>query len=375
MIKPKQTSIKKSDACFVPKLRARTFFLSLAILSTGWHTNVLAACSMVSNQAANITITNTSSSALEVFWVDEGCVERLMTTLQPGQSQTGASFKSHVWRTRKATDKTLMTETQIVTNPATVTVKDPAPITAATFQTQVAAADALILPAASISNVVSPPNTPFVDPMPIPVVLTPLNALNPSPTKGSNPNPVPASRTVDAKLNGITVASATIGNFTEAVRPAHQRWTQFGGASATAPGFTGDLYESVEMEVPWNFYPAADGVPASKVWTFVEANTGAIGPVRIKAQYGRPVIHRVHNALPADNGGFGINQTSTHLHNGHNPSESDGGPTHFYDAGRFKDYHYPNVRAGFAADVPTSTFNGRTVLGGCQRDYELFMVS
>ena len=159
-------------------------------------------------------------------------------------------------------------------------------------------------------------------------------------------------------LSGVSVKSGQ-----DHFALATKKWTQFGGTSENTPGFTGKFYESVEMEVPWNFYPAVDNVPASKIWTFVEASTGAIGPIRIKAQYGEPVIHRIHNALPTDNGGFGINQTTTHLHNGHTPSESDGGPIHFYDAGKFKDYHYPNVRAGFASNVPTSGLNGRTVIG------------
>jgi FtsP/CotA-like multicopper oxidase with cupredoxin domain len=181
----------------------------------------------------------------------------------------------------------------------------------------------------------SPPNTPFVDPLPIPPVMQPVS-LNPAPTNG--PNPLPSAVT----------------GFPEANRPDHQRWEEFLPAK---------MYESIEKAVQHNFYPARDGVPPSTVWTFVEASTGAAGPVRIKARYGEPVIHRVHNALPEDNGGFGINQTSTHLHNAHNASESDGGPLQFYDAGQFKDFHYPNVRAGFAKTHPESTWNGRTVPG------------
>jgi FtsP/CotA-like multicopper oxidase with cupredoxin domain len=60
---------------------------------------------------------------------------------------------------------------------------------------------------------------------------------------------------------------------------------------------------------------------------------------------------------------FGINQTSTHLHNGHTASESDGGPIQFYDFGQFKDFHYANARAGFSNTHPTSSLNGRMVIG------------
>jgi FtsP/CotA-like multicopper oxidase with cupredoxin domain len=181
----------------------------------------------------------------------------------------------------------------------------------------------------------SPGNTPFVDPLPIPPVMTPV-ILNPAPTRGTNP------------------ALSAVTGFTEANRPDHQRWEEFLPAT---------MYESVERAVPHDFYPDIDGVPPSTVWTFVEPSTGKAGPLRIKARYGEPVLHRIHNDLPADNGGFGINKTSTHLHNAHVASESDGGPLHFYDAGQFKDYHWPNVRAGFSKTHPETSWNGRTVRG------------
>jgi FtsP/CotA-like multicopper oxidase with cupredoxin domain len=190
----------------------------------------------------------------------------------------------------------------------------------------------------------SPPNTPFKDPLPIPQPLQ-TTTLSPAPTKGTNP-----------------VASAVTG-FTEAVRPDHQRWTAFGGQSDTAPGFTGPQYEIIEQAVEHDFYPVSDKVPPSTIWTFVDATNRNTGPLRINAHYGQPAVVRIHNDLPEENNGFGINQTSTHLHNGHTASESDGGPTHFYDAKQFKDFHYPNVRAGFASTHPTSTLNGVVVPG------------
>src|SRR5215470_14707038 len=41
-------------------------------------------------------------------------------------------------------------------------------------------------------------------------------------------------------------------------------------------------------------------------------------------------------------------QVTTHLHNGHTPSESDGNPCDFYKNGFFCDQYYPEVRAGFS---------------------------
>jgi FtsP/CotA-like multicopper oxidase with cupredoxin domain len=199
----------------------------------------------------------------------------------------------------------------------------------------------------------SPPNTPFVDPLPIPRIVQPTT-LNPAPSRGSNP-----------------VASALTG-FTETNRPDHQRWTEFGGAAA-GPGFASTQYELVEMAVQNDFYPDIDGQPPSTLWTYVDATTLGRNPLNanlsnvalawIQARYGVPVLLRIHNALPTENHGFGINQTTTHLHNAHNASESDGGPVQFYDARIFKDFHYPNVRAGFSSTHPSTTLNGRTVIG------------
>ena len=178
--------------------------------------------------------------------------------------------------------------------------------------------------------------------------------LNPAPTRGPNP-----------LRSGLT-------GFTETNRPDHQRWTEFGG-SATGAGFAGTQHELVELPVQNDFYPDIDGQPPSTMWTYVDAATLGRNPqnstvsnpppVWIHAHYGTPTLLRVHNALPDENNGFGINQTSTHLHNAHTASESDGGPVQFYDATHFKDFHYANCRAGFASTHPSTQLNGRTVAG------------
>jgi YVTN family beta-propeller protein len=59
------------------------------------------------------------------------------------------------------------------------------------------------------------------------------------------------------------------------------------------------------------------------------------------AFYGQPVLVRNFNDLQANNGGFGLPSVSTHLHNGHTPSESDGFPCDFFERGHFYDQHYP----------------------------------
>jgi hypothetical protein len=74
----------------------------------------------------------------------------------------------------------------------------------------------------------SPPNTPFVEPLPIPPTLTPVR-LNPTPTKGTDP-----------------LASVVTG-FTEISRPDHQRWEEF---------LPVRMYETIEAAVSHNFYVA-----------------------------------------------------------------------------------------------------------------------
>lgn len=357
-----------------PVIYKSSCILALIMLLMGFIPLSHAACSLAKIlKPATITFSNASRQSVEVINVSSNCTEQPGVTLKAGQSITLKSATHQVWRVRKSSNRELLTETDIVSSKVSVTISNAMvlgvsplvpPDTPLSAPSGTALAPGLVN-SGSRAVAPSPRNTPFVEPLPILPVMTPVAEVNrnPAPTLGTNPLPTATGRVVQAKSGTAVVASASIGGFTEAQRPDHQKWTEFGGTSSTLPGFKGDFYETVEMEVPWNFYPAVDRVPASNIWTLVEASTGRFGMLRINARYGTPVVHRIHNALPAQNGGFGINQTSIHLHNGHTASESDGGPTHFYDAGQFKDYHYANVRAGFASDFPTSSFNGVTVKG------------
>jgi FtsP/CotA-like multicopper oxidase with cupredoxin domain len=93
-------------------------------------------------------------------------------------------------------------------------------------------------------------------------------------------------------------------------------------------------------------------LPSQTVWGFDDGvHAISPGPTYV-AEYGVPQLTRNINALPPanQNGGFGIPSVSTHLHNGHTPSESDGNPCDFYGIGNFCDQYYPNVLAGFNSD-------------------------
>jgi FtsP/CotA-like multicopper oxidase with cupredoxin domain len=104
-------------------------------------------------------------------------------------------------------------------------------------------------------------------------------------------------------------------------------------------------------------------LPAQTLWGFDDGTgTRSPGPT-YKAFYGVPTLTRNINSLPnitqVNNTGFGFPSVTTHLHNAHNPSESDGNPCDFYPNGQFVDQYYPNVLAGFSTSpfAPTGDIN------------------
>ncbi|AYC31189.1 bilirubin oxidase [Pseudomonas cavernae] len=112
----------------------------------------------------------------------------------------------------------------------------------------------------------------------------------------------------------------------------------------------------------WLFHP---DYPPQTIWGFADGKDGPAmipGPLFVN-RYGQPVLCRIYNELPKDHKGFGTPEISTHLHNLHAPSESDGFPGDYWSAhkvgptfgdpegkgapGTFKDHFYPNVCAGY----------------------------
>ena len=119
------------------------------------------------------------------------------------------------------------------------------------------------------------------------------------------------------------------------------------------------FYELTAAKTDLKLHP--DYAPTT-VWAF----DGQVPGPLIQAKYGEPILVRFHNHLPSVTipQAFGIAEITTHLHNAHTPSESDGNPVNFFnsinDTGPidptthqpvnphgFKDQHYPNVLAGF----------------------------
>lgn len=165
------------------------------------------------------------------------------------------------------------------------------------------------------SNAGSPRTRPFVDPLPIPPVKTPVSVLNPAPRQ----SPLPG----------------------EGRRRAHQAYTRF----------PPQKYYEVHQKVGRHRFHS--DLPFTDIWGF----DGIFPGPTYHARYGEPILVRNFNDLPQNHTGFGIPQVSTHLHNGHTPSESDGFPLDFFPfqvggGELFYDQHYPNVLAGCTRQFP-----------------------
>ena len=70
------------------------------------------------------------------------------------------------------------------------------------------------------------------------------------------------------------------------------------------------------------------------------------GPV-LDVRYGRGFCIEFENGLPANHVGFGMPEITSHLHNFHTATESDGGPWNWVAPGQYRNQHYTMARAGF----------------------------
>jgi FtsP/CotA-like multicopper oxidase with cupredoxin domain len=149
----------------------------------------------------------------------------------------------------------------------------------------------------------SPPARPFVAPLFVPPVMQPVAKLDPPP---------------DPR--------------------AHQRYEEFKPQK---------LYEIHEQELTnWVYHPDPPYGGGSFSWGF---NGSTPGPT-YHARYGEPILVRRYNDLPpvgVSKVNFALPSTTSHLHNGHTASESDGQPQDWIDTGEFWDHHYANFPAGF----------------------------
>lgn len=107
------------------------------------------------------------------------------------------------------------------------------------------------------------------------------------------------------------------------------------------PGFDGTT-----RGITIRLHPNMPVQDKNSVWTF----DGTLPPKLLMTRIGEPLLFRHYNGLPIDasaNNGFGANTISTHMHNGHNPAESDGFPHVFFFPGQFYDYVWPMILARY----------------------------
>jgi FtsP/CotA-like multicopper oxidase with cupredoxin domain len=220
--------------------------------------------------------------------------------------------------------------------PAAAPAPAPAPSGTVPTQTTAASASKTATPAVAargdfkIEDVGKAPyTTPFVVELPMPQIAKPVSGLSPEPTR--------------------------LAGEKEAGRMPHQAWDLFPPKK---------FYEMKVEEKEHSFHPE---LPRQYIWGYEGITPGPC----FVAKYGEPILVRIENDLPEDHVGFGTPEISTHLHNGHTPSESDGYPGDYYSEdkcgstlsrpGKYKDHHYPNVRSNL--DGYPGTGDGRLGLG------------
>ena len=202
----------------------------------------------------------------------------------------------------------------------------------------------------------------------------PSSGSNSSP--GSNQNCLPGNQTQSPRvrpfLDPLVVMPVT--GRVKALSPAPTLNPNVGAGEVRAAAFQAPLIDPKRFPVvPSVLYQmnqrqftvrqtSDPTLPAQTMWGF-DDGSGARSPgPTYQAFYGTPQLTRNINSLPqvtqANNTGFGMPSVTTHLHNAHNPSESDGNPCDFYSAGHFCDQYYPNVLAGFNSDhIPSGDIN------------------
>jgi FtsP/CotA-like multicopper oxidase with cupredoxin domain len=195
----------------------------------------------------------------------------------------------------------------------------------------------------------SPPTDPFVDPLPIPPVL-PERPLS-DPGFAIPPNTQPSGQPQDAR------------------NEAHQFRDRF----PPQKFFITRMRPNANFRFSENAANLAR-IPPQQIWGFnlggAAAGDVAITPgPTIVSRYGTPILVRRFNELAPDDTGFGVPETSTHLHNFHSGPDSDGGPcdpvfNRIVRIGQFYDHFYTMARAGFDTDEFRAT-NGdvRETLG------------
>jgi len=140
------------------------------------------------------------------------------------------------------------------------------------------------------------------------------------------------------------------------------------------------FYEIYEQEFKWIYHTDPPYGAGSWGWGFDGITPGPT----YDAYYGEPILVRRYNSLPTVSTSkvtFALPSTSSHLHNGHTASESDGNPQDWIDSGEFWDHHYCNFPSHNDPDERLHTlwyhdhrmdFTAANVYAGLSGVYRLF---
>jgi len=194
-------------------------------------------------------------------------------------------------------------------------------------------------------DLISPFTRPWIEEMPRLVEKQTVLDNNPLNMSMGNGGGAPAPYAIGTMAGGdskirLCTEYPTMHNATPYAELDHQGWGKSGILGNQAPKKWYEMRAKQFNHVWHRDMPA--GAAGQAAWGF----DGVVPGPMFRTRYGESHFTRIHNDLPAKNLGFGINQITTHMHNLHTPSESDGNPLYTNYPGYYYDYHYPNVYAG-----------------------------
>src|SRR6266567_1745272 len=185
----------------------------------------------------------------------------------------------------------------------------------------------------------------FVDPMPIPPQLQARPLTDP----GLQPNPTICPNNAINPATGLPFEGR--GQFNGSLVPGSDCFQFFNQ-------YPPQQYFVQRIRANPNFRITSDtNIPAQTVWGYnlggsASSDVATFPGPTIVTRYQTPWVIRRFNELPdqSQNGGFGVPEMSTHLHNFHTAPESDGGPCRWFFRGQYFDYYFTAQQAGFASD-------------------------
>ncbi|HVS80352.1 MAG TPA: multicopper oxidase domain-containing protein [Pyrinomonadaceae bacterium] len=187
----------------------------------------------------------------------------------------------------------------------------------------------------------------FVDPMPIPPELPARPLTDPGLQFGLPPQLFPNNAINPA--TGLPFEGR--GQFNGTLRPGSD-FFQFFNQYPTQQYFVQRIRANPNFRITSDTH-----IPAQTIWGFnlggsASSDVGTFPAPTIVTHYQQPWVVRRYNELPpqSQNGGFGVPEMSTHLHNMHSAPESDGGPCRWFFRGQYFDHYHTAQQAGFSFD-------------------------